>query len=168
MLRLLLLRHGKSSWDDPRLDDFDRPLSPRGLRNVPEMGRRLARRGLSPERIVSSTAVRALSTARAVGRELGYREDGIIEAPELYLAGPRAILAVVRQCPVSVRTLIVVGHNPGLTELANLFDQVRIDNMPTASVLCAESDAPGWSEFEPAQARFAWFDYPKKQPAGSA
>lgn len=166
MLRLILLRHGKSSWDDPRLDDFDRPLSPRGLHNVPEMGRRLARRGQLPERIVSSTAVRALSTARAVAREIGYREDGIVESPELYLADPRAILAIVRQCPASVRTLMVVGHNPGLTEFANLIEEVRLDNMPTASVLCAESDAPDWTEFQPDSARFAWFDYPRKQPEG--
>jgi phosphohistidine phosphatase len=163
MLRLILLRHGKSSWDDARLDDFERPLSPRGLQNVPEMGRRLARRGSLPELIVSSTAVRALSTARAIAREIGYREHQISEAPGLYLANPHEILAIVRQAPAAAKCLMVVGHNPGLTELANLLDEVRIDNMPTASMLCAESDASGWKEFEPGEARFCWFDYPKKQ-----
>lgn len=164
MLRLILLRHGKSGWDDPSLDDFDRPLAPRGLRNVPEMGRRLVRRGLTPELILTSTAVRALSTARAVARELGYREDRLVEAPELYLASPAVILAAVRQAPDSARTLMVVGHNPGLTALANMLDDVRLDNMPTAGMLCTGFDAPGWADIEPAQARFEWFDYPKKQP----
>jgi phosphohistidine phosphatase len=164
MLRLILLRHGKSSWDGARLEDFDRPLSPRGLHNVPEMGRRLARRGTLPELIVSSTEVRALSTARAIAREIDYPEDHIGEAPELYLASPREILAIVRQAPAATKCLMVVGHNPGLTELANQFDAVRIDNMPTAGMLCAESDVSGWTEFEPGKARFCWFDYPKKQP----
>lgn len=164
MLRLILFRHGKSDWDDPRLDDFDRPLAPRGLRNVPEMGRRLARRGPVPELILTSTAVRALSTARAVARELGHREDRIVQVPELYLASPEVILGVVRQAPDSARNLMVVGHNPGLTAFANMLDDVRLDNMPTAGMLCAGFDATGWADIDPAQARFEWFDYPKKQP----
>lgn len=164
MLRLILFRHGKSSWDDQTLEDFSRPLAPRGLRSVPEMGRRLARRGPVPELIVSSTAVRALSTARAVAREIGYREDQIIEEPELYLASPRAILSVIRQAPATARTLMVIGHNPGFTELANSFCEVRLENMPTAAMLCAEFDATEWCGIEPAQARVAWFDYPKKRP----
>lgn len=165
MLRLILLRHGKSDWHDHSLDDFDRPLSPRGLRDVPEMGRRLARRGQAPDLIISSTAVRAISTARAVARELGYREDRIVEATGLYHAAPRTILSFIREAPASAHTLMIVGHNPGMTELANMLDDVRIDNMPTCGMLCVESDAAGWSEMEPATARFAWFDYPKKQPA---
>jgi phosphohistidine phosphatase len=164
MLRLILLRHGKSSWDDARLDDFERPLAPRGLRNVPEMGRRLAQRGQLPDRIVSSTAVRALGTARAFAREIGFREDHIIESPKLYLSGPHEILAIARQTPAAARTLMIVGHNPGLTELGNMLDDVRLDNMPTAGMLCVEFDASDWAGIEPAQARFAWFDYPKKQP----
>jgi len=165
MLRLILLRHGKSGWDDPGLDDFRRPLAPRGLRNVPEMGRRLARRRQPPDLIVTSTATRALATARAVARELGYREDLIVEAPELYLAEPDTILAVVRRAPASARTLMVVGHNPGFTELANLLDDIRLDNMPTAGMLCTTFDGPDWAGIDPAQARFEWFDCPKRQPA---
>lgn len=164
MLRLILLRHGKSSWDDDRLDDFERPLAPRGLRNVPEMGRRLARRGLVPGLIASSPAVRALATARGVAREIGYREDGILEAPELYLATPDEILAVVRATPAGIEALMVVGHNPGLTELANRLDDIRLDNMPTAAMLCVEFDASSWADIRPGDAELCWFDYPKKQP----
>lgn len=164
MLKLILLRHGKSSWDDARLDDFDRPLSPRGLRNVPEMGRRLARRGPAPDLIVSSTAVRALTTARGVAREIGYREDRIREAPELYLASPDEILRVIRAAPAGVATLMVVGHNPGMTELANRLDDIRLDHMPTAAMLCVEFAAGNWSDIRPDEAGLCWFDYPKKQP----
>lgn len=165
MLRLVLLRHGKSSWDDARLDDFERPLAPRGLRNVPEMGRRLARRELVPDLVVSSPAVRALATARGVARELGYREDRIREAPELYLASPDEILTVIRDTPAGVGTLMIVGHNPGLTELANRLDDIRLDNMPTAAMLCVEFNAASWADIRPAEAELCWFDYPKKQPA---
>lgn len=164
MLRLVLLRHGKSSWDDARLDDFERPLAPRGLRNVPEMGRRLARREVVPDLVVSSPAVRALATARGVAREVGYREDRIREAPELYLASPDEILAVIRSTPAGVGTLMVVGHNPGLTELANRLDDIRLDNMPTAAMLCVEFNATAWADIRPAEAELCWFDYPKKQP----
>ena len=164
MRRLILLRHGKSSWDDPQLDDFARPLAPRGLRNVPEMGRRLAARGLPVTLIVSSPAARAISTARGVARELDYRDDRIAEEPSLYLAGPDTILAIVRRAPAAAGTLMIVGHNPGLTEFANMLDDVRLDNMPTGGMLCAEFDAPSWADIQPAEAQFAWFDYPRKLP----
>lgn len=164
MLRLILLRHGKSDWDDPSLDDFHRPLAPRGLRDVPEMGRRLARRGQVPDLIISSSAVRAISTARALARELGYREDGIVEDAGLYHAPPGTMLAVIGRAPATASTLMVVGHNPGMTELANMLGDVRLDNMPTAGMLCVEFAAAGWRDIEPAAARFAWFDYPKKRP----
>jgi len=164
MLRLVLLRHAKSSWDDIRIDDFDRPLAPRGVRNVPEMGRRLAQRGLTIDLVISSTAVRALATARGVAREIGYREDRIREAPELYLASPEEILGVIRAVPAGVDTLMVIGHNPGFTELANRLDDIRIDNMPTAAMLCVEFTATAWADISPAEAQLCWFDYPRKQP----
>lgn len=163
MLRLVLLRHGKSAWDEPGLDDFDRALAPRGLRDVPEMGRRLARRAIVPDAIISSTAVRALGTARAVAREVGFPEERITRSESLYLASAREMLATARQAPPGARTLMLVGHNPGMTDLANQLDEVRIDNMPTSAMLCVEFDAQDWSGIQPAEARFAWFDYPKKQ-----
>jgi phosphohistidine phosphatase len=164
MRRLVLLRHGKSNWDDPRLDDFERPLAPRGLRDVPEMGRRLARRAQPPDLVISSPAVRALTTARAVARELGYREDGIAEEPGLYHASAATMLSFIRRAPDTARTLLVVGHNPGMTELANMLADFRLDNMPTAGMLCAEFEVSSWADIDPAGARLAWFDSPKKQP----
>lgn len=163
MLRLILLRHGKSAWDEPGLDDFDRTLAPRGLRDVPEMGRRLARRGVVPDAVISSSAVRALSTACALAREIGFPEDRITATGALYLASARELLEIIRQAPAGTGTLLLVAHNPGLTDLANQLDEVRMDNMPTSGMLCVEFDAPGWTEVQPAEAQFGWFDYPKKQ-----
>jgi phosphohistidine phosphatase len=165
MLRLTLLRHGKSSWDDPELEDLERPLAPRGLRDVPEMGRRLAKRGELPGLILSSPALRALSTARAIAREIGYREDGIRQEPALYMASPLEILATLQRLGDPPQHLMVVGHNPGLTELANMLDEFHLDNLPTAAILSVEFDASDWGRIEPASARLLWFDYPKKRPA---
>jgi phosphohistidine phosphatase len=164
MLRLILLRHGKSNWDGPRLDDFERPLAPRGLRDVPEMGRRLARRAQPPDLVISSTAVRALTTARAVARELGYSEDRIVEEPGLYHASAATMLSYIRRAPDDAGTVLVVGHNPGITELANMLADFRLDNMPTSGMLCAEFETRSWADIDPAHARLAWFDSPKKQP----
>lgn len=165
MLRLTLLRHGKSSWDDPELEDLERPLAPRGLRDVPEMGRRLAKRGELPGLILSSPALRALSTARAIAREIGYREARIRQEPALYMASPLEILATLQRLGDPPQHLMVVGHNPGLTELANMLDEFHLDNLPTAAILSVEFDASDWGRIEPASARLLWFDYPKKRPA---
>lgn len=164
MLRLTLFRHGKSSWDDPEIDDFERPLAPRGLRDVPEMGRRLDRLGHPPGLIISSPAQRALSTARAIARELAHREDRIREEPGLYLAGPQQIIAILQRAADAPDHVLLVGHNPGFTDLANMLDEARIDNMPTAAMLIVEFDAARWADIVPAQARFIAFDYPKKRP----
>lgn len=165
MLRLTLFRHGKSSWDDVDIDDFERPLAPRGLRDVPEMGRRLARLGNPPGLIISSPARRALSTARAIAREVGCREDRIVEESGLYLAAPQQILAILQRAAHAPEHILLVGHNPGFTDLANMLDEVRIDNMPTAAMLIVEFDVPRWADIVPAQARFIGFDFPKRRPA---
>jgi phosphohistidine phosphatase len=165
MLRLTLFRHGKSSWDDVDINDFERPLAPRGLRDVPEMGRRLAALGKPPALIISSPARRALSTARAIAREVDCREERIVEEPGLYLAAPQQILAILQGAADAPDHILLVGHNPGFTDLANMLDDVRINNMPTAAMLIVEFDVPRWADIIPAQARFIAFDYPKKRPA---
>lgn len=164
MRRLTLFRHAKSSWEDPELDDIDRPLNQRGLRNLPDMGRRLARRPDRPGLIVSSPALRAITTARGIAREIGYRDDRIVEAPELYMAGPADILALVRRLEDTHAHVMIVGHNPGFTDFACTLDDIRIDNMPTASMLCVDFPGDLWSAVEPGEATFVYFDYPKKRP----
>ncbi|MDX8448324.1 SixA phosphatase family protein [Mesorhizobium captivum] len=111
MRQLLILRHGKSSWDDPKLEDFDRPLAPRGLKTAPLMGRELSRRGWLPKLALVSPALRTRDTWRLVAQELPKHVPAEF-ADELYEAAPAAILARVRQAKAS--SLIVIGHNPGL------------------------------------------------------
>ncbi|TIQ34467.1 MAG: histidine phosphatase family protein [Mesorhizobium sp.] len=111
MRQLLILRHAKSSWDDPKLEDFDRPLAPRGLKTAPLMGRELARRSWLPDLALVSPALRTRDSWRLVSQELPkHVRAEFVE--ELYEAAPAAILARVRQA--KAKSLLVIGHNPGL------------------------------------------------------
>ncbi|MGX8008539.1 SixA phosphatase family protein [Mesorhizobium sp. ORM8.1] len=113
--QLLLLRHAKSSWDDPDLADFDRPLGPRGLKTAPLIGRELARRGWLPDLALVSPALRTRDTWRLVAVELPTPVP-VAFAEELYEAAAGAILARVRQAKAT--SLLVIGHNPGLQQFA--------------------------------------------------
>jgi phosphohistidine phosphatase len=115
MKQLLILRHAKSSWDDSELADFDRPLAPRGLKTAPLMGRELARRGWLPDLALVSPALRTRDTWRLVAQELPKSVPAQF-AEELYEAAAGAILARVRQA--RAKSLLVIGHNPGLQHFA--------------------------------------------------
>lgn len=160
--RLTLLRHAKSSWSDDTLPDVDRPLSQRGEQDAPEMASRLAARHTHPSRILSSHARRAVRTATIIARALDVPDSRLRLESALYLATPDEILGVITGQDDSIAELMVVGHNPGLTELANrLLPDLALDNLPTTGVITAELGAKGWSELETAPCRLAYYDYPK-------
>lgn len=161
MRHLILLRHAKSSWDHPGLADIERPLNKRGQRDAPIMGQRLRERNLQINRIVSSPAVRALTTARTIAAELGYADTAIRKRQDLYLASPRSIVNCLVDEAEDCATVILVGHNPGMTELANLLSDARIDNIPTCGMFAVDFDCNSWEEILRHPGRFAWFDYPK-------
>jgi len=113
--QLLVLRHAKSSWDDSKLSDFDRPLGPRGLKTAPLIGRELARRDWLPNLALVSAALRTRETWRLVAAELPGRVPAeFIEA--LYEAAATDVLAVARKA--NATCLLMVGHNPGLEDFA--------------------------------------------------
>lgn len=143
MKTLLILRHAKSSWKQPALDDHDRPLSPRGARDAPRMGALLRRRGLTPDLIVSSTAVRARTTANRVADRSGCG-GGVRLDRRLYLARPETIAAVAGDLGGGATRLLVVGHNPGLEELvARLTGAAEI--LPTAALAQVRLPIDAWS-----------------------
>ena len=165
MKRLTLLRHAKSSWDNPSLADFDRPLNRRGERDAPDMGQRLAKRNIRPSLIVSSTANRAVTTARIIARAIGYPLEFIHTTRELYLASTGTLLQVLASEGHGFNDVMLVGHNPGMTDLANRVSDARIDNIPTCGVFAIDTDVEDWQELAERPGRLAWFDYPKKDPA---
>ena len=117
MKRLLILRHAKSDWGDSSLDDWERPLNPRGLRDAPGVGSLLREQSLVPDLIVTSDAVRARTTANLVAKAAGYDREMVVD-PRLYLAKPDDVLEVLCSLPDdSASTVMIVGHNPGLEDL---------------------------------------------------
>ena len=161
-MRLTLFRHAKSSWNNPGLADHDRPLSKRGKRDAPVMGARLAARGARPSAILSSTAKRALSTARRVAEALDYPIEEIRSSRRLYFAGTHQILRFIMEQPAEWPEIIVVGHNPGFTDLANLLlPGLRLDNLVTAGCVAMDFPADDWSEISQVRAKLLYWDYPK-------
>ena len=163
-LTLTLVRHAKSSWDDPGLDDFMRPLNDRGRRDAPEMGRRLREGGVQPDLIVSSPAKRAIKTARLIAGEFEWPEADILEAAGMYEAAADELLKLIRRLPDEKRDVILVGHNPGLTDLANLFLRSVIENIPTCGVVRLAFSARRWRDIGPECATLLLVDFPKKSP----
>ncbi len=144
MRRLLILRHAKSSWDEPGLDDHDRPLNDRGERDAPRMGRLLSRERIVPDRIVSSTAVRARRTAEQVAEACGYGGE-IVLTRRLYGADPGECLALLGELQDEDRTVLLVGHNPCLEELVERLAG-RAERMPTASLALLVFSVGSWRE----------------------
>jgi phosphohistidine phosphatase len=144
MKTLFLVRHAKSSRDDPTLADRDRPLNDRGLHDAPRMGHRLAKRGAKPDAIVSSPALRALATARLFAKELGFDRDRIVVDERLYATSADELLAVVRALDDRLGRVMLFGHNPELTDFAHRLSGT-IGNLPTCAVAEFGFDTTEWS-----------------------
>jgi phosphohistidine phosphatase len=160
---LIVFRHAKSSWDEPALDDVDRPLNKRGNKNAPEMGRRLLSEGRIPDRIYASPARRARDTARLVARELGIAPNALRIEHALYPGSAEGLLAVVRSFSDDDRRVMIVGHNPALTDFVNDLAGTDIDNVPTAGYAAISFGEAKWAQVAPGSGRMERFDYPKSK-----
>jgi len=161
MKTLFLIRHAKSSRDDPAMADKDRPLNDRGKRDAPKMGKRLAKRGVKPDLILSSSAVRALETAEIVAKEVDYKRKDILVDDRLYAVGAEELLDVIRKLGDEVERVMLIGHNPELTELAHRLSS-RITDMPTCAVAEFTFDAKSWSRIGKDKPVKVALDYPKR------
>ncbi|MGB3781304.1 MAG: histidine phosphatase family protein [Tunicatimonas sp.] len=162
MKTLYLVRHAKSSWKFPDLDDFDRPLNRRGKRDAPMMGKRLQQRSILPDLIVSSPAKRAQKIARAIAKAVAYPASAVAYSPEVYEASVDGLIALLQAVDDQVAVLMLVGHNPELTDLANRLAAHYIDNVVTSGVVAIEFSAARWAEVgRSSKGRFLWYDYPK-------
>jgi phosphohistidine phosphatase len=162
MKTLFLLRHAKSSWDDPVAEDIERPLAPRGEKDAPRVGAFLAATKNLPDLIVSSPAERAKATAKRVARAAGYDGDLRLE-PAIYLADAATLLDVVRRLPDDHARVMLVGHNPGFEELAAALCGGSV-RLPTAAVACIELDIARWVEARAGAGTLVWLVTPKVLP----
>jgi phosphohistidine phosphatase len=161
MKTLTILRHAKSSWDDHSLSDRERPLNARGKNDAPMMGRRLAAAGIRPSLIVSSPAVRAWKTARAAARELNYPLEFLQRESQLYLATVDGILDVVAAQDNKFNNLMIVGHNPGLTDFANFLSPGLTNNQPTAGIVCVAIERDDWILHARPSTELLLYDFPR-------
>ena len=159
MKTLLLLRHAKSSWDDSSLKDFDRPLSARGKRDAPRMGKALKKRGPLPDLILSSPAMRARETVEAVIKSA--RMESSLQFEEtIYAASSAELMRVVRRIPQSIACAMMVGHNPGFEDLAARLTGTA-QEMPTAALACVEFRAGRWEDIQDGEGVLRWLMTPK-------
>jgi phosphohistidine phosphatase len=165
MKTLYIVRHAKSSWDDSELSDFERPLNERGKADAPKMGKRLKEKEFYPDLVLSSPAKRALSTARRICKVIGFKKENIKTDRRLYHADDEMMLSVLRESKAKVHTIMMIGHNPGLTDFVNSIvnEEIDIDNIPTCGVVGFSFDTDDWNKINWGTGKFLFFDYPKKK-----
>ncbi len=146
--RVTLLRHAKAKSEDARFPDRERSLNRRGLEDAPLMGRRMHEAGARPSLVMTSPAVRAMQTARLVATELGYPLEFLQREADLYLASPEEILAVLARQDNAFNDILLCGHNPGLTDLANQLTRARIDNIPTCGLVVIDAEIRDWRQLK--------------------
>lgn len=162
MKTLFLVRHAKSSWDYPELDDIERPLNKRGKRDAPEMGKRLKKRGIFPDLMITSPAERAHTTCAIVADILDYPQGEIIIDEDVYHASEDILLHVLRNCENIWKKVMIFGHNPGFTDFANSIANQSITNIPTCGIFACHFNIDCWTEVDFGKGTFIFFDYPKK------
>lgn len=161
MKLLFLVRHAKSSWDDPTLDDHERPLNDRGMKNAPEMVHRLNAWQTGPQLIVSSSALRAAQTAYVFSKGLACRPK-LETRPELYTDSAFELLDIIKNSIAQVDRLMVVCHNPAINDLVNMLG-LSIDNIPTCGVVVFGFEVDCWQAIVSEQAATIYYDYPKRK-----
>lgn len=162
MKRLYIIRHAKSSWDQPQLSDFDRPLNKRGQKAAPFMGQRLKKYKVYPDLIISSSAERAKTTAELIAQEINYTVNEIRYIPSLYEAGYNDLLDILSQIEDKYQNIFIIGHNPTMTEAANQLSNYQVPDLPTSAIFCIDFDIQSWIEIQDSLGNFVFFDYPKK------
>ena len=163
MKTLLLLRHAKSSWDDPSLSDFDRPLNDRGKRDAPRMAKRLKEKDILIDLMITSPAKRTYATCLKIAEALNFPKDKIKLAEKLYHASEDTMLDIIRKINDHHTTVMLFGHNPGLTDFVNSVTNNNILNVPTCGVAACDFPVTSWKEVGWGKGELTFYDYPKNK-----
>ena len=162
MKTLYLVRHAKSSWKYPDLDDFERPLNKRGRKNAPFMGKVLKKLKVAPDVVLSSPANRAAMTARIIAASINYPLENIRYNEAIYEFSESALIHLVKRIDDAVNKAMVVGHNPAINGMANYIADQSISNIPTCGVFCVELDISSWTKISEHCGKLKFFEFPKK------
>ena len=161
MKKIYIVRHAKSSWKDMSLHDFDRPLNKRGKLNAPLMGKRLKKKNILPDIMLSSSSLRTKLTAQVIAKKIKYTKD-IIFKDEMYESNAAFLHEMLTELDDENNSVFIFAHSSGLNMLAK--DYVRFEeNIPTCGIVEIEFDCEKWSEISAKNAKLISFDYPKKE-----
>lgn len=162
--RLIIIRHAKSDWKNSELiTDFERPLNTRGHHAAPEMANRLLKKGIKPNLLVSSPAVRAYTTATYFAKAWQINIANIAINQHIYEGSRPTLLAIINQFDNQHQDIAIFGHNPGFTELSNYLANSYIPNIPTAGVVVIKFPFNNWAEISGGTGEIVLFDYPKNE-----
>jgi len=160
--KLYLIRHGKSDWSNGQLSDFQRGLSKRGWKDIETIGSYLALTKVRPDLILSSAALRAQLTADGLGEKIGF-QGTYRYLDELYLTRPEMYLNVLSLQEAEHEAIFLVGHNPTLSELANLIQEENFTKFPSLGVLAINLFIESWGEITQGRpGSIDYFIYPKQ------
>ncbi len=162
MKTLLLVRHAKSSWDNINLTDIKRPLNKRGKRDAPFMGELLRDHSVMPDLIISSSAERALYTAKILAEKIEYPESKILVNKKIYRAVFRDLFKEIKNLDDSLSTVMIVGHNPELTDFLSSLTNSYVEDIPTAGICMIQLSISSWADIEEGCGKLVSFEYPKK------
>jgi Phosphohistidine phosphatase SixA len=158
---LVVIRHGKSTWEYEGISDYDRPLKEVGIFNTIAISQKLRGGGISPDLIISSPANRALHTAMIVARELHYPLNKVSISPALYSEIDNDVLQFIKAIDNQYNCVFIFGHNPVFTDIPNMFLRKTIDNLPTSGVVVLEFDCSNWNDISKKSIKSESLIFPK-------
>lgn len=161
MRLLTLVRHAKSSWDYPELSDFERPLNERGRNDAPLMAEKVRKYPPKPDRLISSPALRAITTAHRFAEALGIGHQDIVIQPKIYEASPATLLRILQSLDDGDRHVMLFGHNPGFSDLAHMLARCDFEDLPTCGVARFELAIKSWTDACEDCGKLVRFGYPK-------
>jgi phosphohistidine phosphatase len=162
MKTLFRMRHAKSSWGEPGMDDFDRPLLEKGKKRTRTIIHNLEKRKALPEFIITSPAIRALETAKIIAHHYSIPPENFRVDKQVYTADDLNASDIFFDIPNHVNSLMVVGHNPSITNFANRFIPKPVDPLPTSSVVCIKSEIGEWNDICQNISAVKFILYPKQ------
>jgi phosphohistidine phosphatase len=160
MKTLYLVRHAKSSWKYPELDDFERPLNRRGRKSLVSVGELLKKVKAAPDLIISSPATRAATTARSIAHGINYPLEKILYSESVYMSDADILLHFIQDIDNNVKEAMIIGHNPALTDLGNYISNQQIGNIPTCGIFCVEFSISSWRKIGEGCGIFKFFEVP--------
>lgn len=163
MKRLIVVRHAKSDWGDLTLKDFDRPLNTRGKENAPDMGNRLKHRHYYVDTIISSSSKRTKQTSKRIADAMDFDKKKIVWEDGLYHANAKKIREFIYTIDDDMDSVMIVCHNTGITDFVNSLCGYVTDNLPTCGMVAFQIDCKKWEQFDEAQKKLVFYDYPRSR-----